>query len=80
MLAESYFAHISPKTICRRLKEVSLYGMSPFKKLLLTKKHIKIRYDFGLKYQSLTIDDWKNVSFSDETKLNKRSSEGKVWK
>ena len=49
------------------------------KKSLLTKKHIKARYDFDLKHESWTVDDWKHVLFSDETKLNKRGSGGKVW-
>lgn len=72
-------AKISPSTVQRRLNEDGLKGRAPIKKPLLTAKHIKARYNFGLKHQSWTVDDWKRVLFTDETKLNKRGSDGKVW-
>ena len=49
-------------------------------KVLYPVKKPLLRYDLDLKHQSLTVDNWKHVLFSDETKLNKRGSHGKVWK
>lgn len=78
-LKKTNIAHVSAKTVQRRLHEAGLHGRAPLKKPLLTKKHIKARYQFGLKHQSWTVEDWKRVLFSDETKLNRRGSDGKVW-
>ena len=79
MLTEINLAAISPRTVRNRLKEVGLHGRAPLKKPLLTKKHIKSRFDFGLKHQKWTVEDWKKVLFSDESKLNRRGSDGKTW-
>jgi len=78
-LAELNAVYISPKTVRRRLHEAGLHGRSILKKPLLTKRHIKARYKFGLQHQSWTVTDWKRVLFSDETKMNRRGSDGKVW-
>jgi IS30 family transposase len=79
MLPELNIAKISPLTVQRRLNEDGLMGRAPIKKPLLTLKHIKAKYKFGLKHQSCTVDDWKRVLFTDETKLNQKGSDGKVW-
>ena len=42
---------------------MGLYGKAPVKKPLITKKYIKAKYDFGLKHQSQTVDDWKMFCF-----------------
>jgi transposase len=78
-LSELNIAKISPSTVKRRLNDDGLKGRAPLKKSLLTAKHIKARLEFGLKHQSWTVEDWKRVLFSDETKLNKRGSDGKTW-
>ncbi len=78
-LAELNIAHISPKTVQRRLHKAGLYARAPLKKPALTNKHIKARYAFGLKHQSWTVDDWKRVLFTDETKINKMGSDGRRW-
>jgi transposase len=79
MLADMNLTGISPRTVQRRLNKANLYGRAPLKKPLLTKKHIKARLEFGLKHQEWTVDDWKRVLFTDESKLNKRGSDGKIW-
>ena len=56
-----------------------MHGRGPAKKPLLTKNHIKNRLAFGLKHQTWTVDDWKMVLFTDETKINKMGSDGKIW-
>ena len=78
-LSQLNLAHISPQTVRRRLNESDLHGRATQKKPLLTKKHVKSRLEFGLKHQSWTVDDWKKVLCSDETKIKKMGSDGRVW-
>ena len=56
--------------------------MTPARKPLLSNKNIKARLEFGLKYQEWTVDDWRKVMFSDETKVNLMGSDGRkyTWK
>lgn len=49
------------------------------KKPRLLPRHIKARLEFAGKYKDWTIDDWKNVIFSDETKINRLGSDGRHW-
>jgi hypothetical protein len=46
---------------------------------LLTAQHKKARLDFALAHQDWTIDDWKRVVWSDETKINHLGSDGRKW-
>lgn len=41
--------------------------------------HRKKRLAFALKYQNWTVEDWKRVFWSDETKINRIGSDGKQW-
>ena len=45
-------------------------------------KHRKRRLDFALKYKNWTVEDWTRVIWSDETKINRIGSDGRiyVWK
>ena len=78
-LSQLNIAHISADTVRKRLYETDFHGRAPVKKPLLSKKHIKNRLAFGLRHQSWTVDDWKKVLFTDETKINKMGSDGKIW-
>ncbi|KAG0865681.1 hypothetical protein G6F15_012852 [Rhizopus arrhizus] len=40
---------------------------------------MKERYEFARAHLSWTIDDWKKVIFSDETKVNRIGSDGLQW-
>jgi len=46
---------------------------------LLTVVHRKKHLEFALKYQNWTVEDWKRVIWSDETKINRIGSDGKQW-
>ena len=52
------------------------------KKPLLSVNCRKRRLAFALKYQHWTMEDWKRVIWSDETKINRIGSDGQeyVWK
>ena len=49
------------------------------KKPLLSQEHRKERMEFALAHQHWTVDDWKWVVWSDETKINRLGSDGRKW-
>ncbi|CAJ0939345.1 unnamed protein product [Ranitomeya imitator] len=60
---------VSTRTIRRRLNEKGLYGRRPRKTPLLTPRHKKARLEFAKTYLKKPKTFWKNVLWSDETKL-----------
>ena len=42
-------------------------------------RHVRQRLDFATKYQHWTVEDWKHVIWSDETKINHLGSDGHEW-
>ncbi|KAG1324471.1 hypothetical protein G6F63_012574 [Rhizopus arrhizus] len=71
--------NISAETIGRFLKESGYAAIHKPKVLPLTKHRMKERYEFARAHLSWTIDDWKKVIFSDETKVNRIGSDGLQW-
>lgn len=73
---------VSSQTVRNTLKEASLKAVVKKKKPLLSAGHKKKRLAFALKYQHWTVEDWKRVIWSDETKINRIGSDGQeyVWK
>ena len=49
------------------------------KKPFLSSKNRKVRYEFSKKFKNWTIEDWKQVVWSDETKINRFGSDGTKW-
>ena len=49
------------------------------KKPLLSARHRKKCLAFALKYKEWTVEDWKRVIWSDETKINRIGSDGRQW-
>jgi transposase len=70
---------ISTKTIRRALKQSGLKAVVKKKKPRLSARHIRQRLDFALQYQNWTVEDWKRVIWSDETKINRLGSDGREW-
>jgi transposase len=66
----------------RALKEAGLTAVVKQKKPRLLPRHIRQRLDFALRYKHWTVEDWKRVIWSDETKINRLGSDGReyVWK
>ena len=54
-------------------------AMVKAKRPLLTKRHRKEQLDFDLAHQDWIAEDWKTVVWSDETKINRLGSDGRVW-
>jgi len=46
------------------------------KKPLLARRHKKARYEWAMAHKDWTVDDWRRVIFSDETKINIWGSDG----
>lgn len=72
-------ASISPTTIRRRLHEKGIFGRARVKKPLLLSRHIKSRLEFAKKYRHWTINDWKHVLWTDETKICLHGNDGRRW-
>jgi len=54
-------------------------AVSKRKRPRLLKHHRQARLDFALTHKDWTVDDWKRVVWSDETKINRLGSDGKKW-
>ena len=70
---------ISATTARRALKEAGMVAIVRKKKPLLTSRHRRLRLLFARKYMHYTVEDWLNVIWSDETKINMFGSDGRVW-
>jgi len=81
-LKKDYCIDVSDQTLRNRAHSAGFKGRRPAKKPWLAKRHIKARLSFAKKYSKWTIEDWKRVIWSDETKINLFSSDGitRVWR
>jgi transposase len=70
---------IGASTCRRTLRKEGLRAKIKRRKPMLRKRHIKARLLFAQKYSSWTVDDWHQVIFSDETKINRLGSGGRKW-
>jgi Transposase/DDE superfamily endonuclease len=70
---------VSAQTVRRALKAAGMKAITKKKKPFLSKRHRKARMDFAITHQYWTVEDWKRVVWSDETKINRLGSDGKKW-
>ena len=70
---------VSSTTVRRILKKHSFKAVTRKKKPLLGRKHRESRRKFAEKYKEWTVEDWKRVQWSDETKINRLGSDGRQW-
>ena len=70
---------VTVQTIRNALKAEGMMAGGKKKKPLLQRRHYKARMDFCHRYKHYTEDDWKRLLFTDETKINRFGSDGKVW-
>jgi hypothetical protein len=70
---------VSSETVRRVLRKHSFKAVVKKKKPLLSLRHRKKRLAFALKYKEWTVEDWKRVIWSDETKINRIASDGRQW-
>lgn len=70
---------VSPNTVRKAIRDVGLLAKKKVPKPKLTKKHIRYRKKFVDKYKDWTVDDYKRIVWSDETKINRFNSDGLQW-
>jgi transposase len=78
-LKTDFGINCSPETVRRALRLEGLGAIEKPKKTLLSAKNIKARLEWCRKYQDWTVDDWKRVVWTDETKINRFNSDGRQW-
>ncbi len=66
---------ISERTTCRTLKQMGYSSRRPHRVLLLSAKNRKRRLQFAQAHQNWTIEDWKNIAWS---QFLLRQSDGRV--
>ena len=69
---------ISERTTHRTLKQMGYSSRRPHWVPLLSAKNRKRRLQFTQAHQNWTIEDWKNVAWSDESRFLLRHSDGRV--
>lgn len=67
---------ISDRTIRRRLVANNLHGRAARKVPLLSKKNIAARLMFARTCTEWQVERWRNILWSDETKINLLGSDG----
>ena len=70
---------VTPQTVRNALKENDFRSITKQKRPLLKKVHREQRLKFALYHQNWTVEDWKRILWSDETKINRIGSDGKVY-
>jgi transposase len=70
---------ISSQTVRRNLREIGLRAVVKRKRPLLTQRHRRERLQWAERCRDLTLEDWKRVLWSDETKINRLGSDGRLW-
>uniref|UniRef100_A0A915DNF1 Transposase Tc1-like domain-containing protein n=1 Tax=Ditylenchus dipsaci TaxID=166011 RepID=A0A915DNF1_9BILA len=70
---------ITVRTVQNRLIEVGLFGRRPAEKPFISPKNVKERLSFAKEHQNWTVDQWKSVLWSDESKFNMIGSDGKGY-
>ncbi len=69
---------ISERTTRRTLKQMGSSSRRPHRVPLLSAKNRKRRIQFTQNHQNWTIEDWKNVAWSDESRFLLRHSDDRV--
>ncbi|XP_054745606.1 transposable element Tcb2 transposase [Anastrepha obliqua] len=67
---------IDSSTVRRRLINAGFVGRHPAKKPFLNEKMRQKRYRWAKTHENWTVEHWKNVIFSDESKFNLFGSDG----
>lgn len=82
IINEQFGLSLNPQTIRNRLKNHGFKGEIAIKKPWISKKNQKARYAWAKEKVNWTVDDWKKIIWSDETKILLFGSDGitRVWR
>ena len=69
-LADETGKQVSRRTVRRRLSETGVNARRPRKHPLLTENHRRLRLGWATTHTQWTLDDWKSVLFTDESKVS----------
>ena len=75
-IKESLNMSITSQTVRNVLKKAGLKAQKRVKKPALSLRLKRDRFNFATKYKEWTVEDWKKVIWSDETKINWIDSDG----
>ena len=70
---------VHPQTVRRTLQESGFHSATKKKVPMLKKTHRQRRLEFTQRHENWTVADWKRVLWTDETKINRVGSDGKVY-
>ncbi len=79
MMSEDKGIPISRFTVSRELHKAGMKSGTKKKKPFISEKNKKTRLQFAQAHKDWTVEDWKDVVFSDETKINRFGSDGCEW-
>ena len=66
-------------TLRSTLRDAGLSACEKIPKPCLSQKNVRERLRFARIHKEWTVEDWKRVVFSDETKINCFNSDGRTW-
>uniref|UniRef100_A0A3P8V2Z1 Transposase Tc1-like domain-containing protein n=1 Tax=Cynoglossus semilaevis TaxID=244447 RepID=A0A3P8V2Z1_CYNSE len=69
---------ISERTVRPTLRQMGYSSRRPHRVPLLSAKNRKLRLQFAQAHRNWTIEDWKNVAWSDQSRFLLRHSDGRV--
>lgn len=78
-LKENHGINVDRRTVAKALNNEGLRAGEKKKKPGLSKKNIKARFDWAKQHKDWTVQDWNEVIFSDESKINRFNSDGRSW-
>jgi transposase len=78
-LQEDLGVSVSRITVSRALKEAGMSSAEKVEKPRLSVENVKARFSFAERHKDWTIDDWKRVIWSDESRINRFCSDGRSW-
>src|SRR6267154_1679264 len=70
---------VHPQTVRRALQESGFHSATKKKVLMLKKTHRQRWLEFAQRHENWTVADWKRILWTDETKINRVGSNGKVY-
>ena len=70
---------LSTNMVHLHLKKTGLKAVIKSKWPLLSARHCKAHLDFAYAHKDWTMEDWKKVIWSDETKINHLGSDEHKW-